>query len=793
MNNDYLPVSEKLSKKTIQLISRRLPRRMSLIRLLGAIGLLLLIFGMAGGHVFALAASDTRMAIATPLEQSADQKYLSSQAMPVAETSQGAAFEPTNYCISCHSADDARLLEPTAWRGGIEREATSLCPAATRIHEELYYTERMLLAIERGLTSLGGENRLTTSSLGATIQSRQAAAVEGYARILDEPITSLDAFESETQTVRYQMGKLYTQINAIADNDKKFWVTLFGALVTLVVLGSLAWGIYNTRQIKSRGGISPTNPAEAPAAFKQLPNFVRRIPLGWIVVLLLIFGLFVLPLFRPVVAEVETPSAEEQAITTVHDTAKRLATAADRADSRAWMFSRIGMAGHSLETEQAEKAGFADATLEIALEATTQSKMNDLALWGESANVREVSVSDPALFETAGLIANQLNSTRSRAWAMALIGSEWAQVDPVRAEQIFAQAVAVTSGAQGFYRDLDLRRIAVEWARLNQERGIETAAQITDPAVKAWGLREIAGADIQQAGDAQLYAMAIEAARQVENPIQRAHALQEIGRLIGDPALFSEARASLEGQTGAALAYALSDLASASGDTALVDQIDPLYPAARVLALLNLGNTQQAWEASLLIDDPYEQGRAQAAIIAAGTKDNDSSNTADFSVLAQEIEIPALRERAMRDVIQMTGDASLVQLMSIAYYRVQALTALGQYPAAWEEAPTLKEPYPLVGLGSAWAKDDPASAAQVLDALKREADKAVVLRILAEATGDAEIFERALGMAQAARVRNDALAPAQASLDLFWIALTPEQAQAALEQAFEITERISIK
>ena len=83
----------------------------------------------------------------------------------------------------------------------------------------------------------------------------------------------------------------------------------------------------------------------------------------------------------------------------------------------------------------------------------------------------------------------------------------------------------------------------------------------------------------------------------------------------------------------------------------------------------------------------------------------------------------------------------------------------------------------------------------MLDKLTREADKAVVLRSLAAASGDADLFERALGMALAARVRGDALSPARASLELAlaFLNTSPTQAKAALTQAYEITERISIK
>ena len=64
------------------------------------------------------------------------------------EASSSPQFESANYCFSCHTAHDDGYLKRPAWRGEIER-GISPCPAAIRLQEELYYTERMLLAIDR--------------------------------------------------------------------------------------------------------------------------------------------------------------------------------------------------------------------------------------------------------------------------------------------------------------------------------------------------------------------------------------------------------------------------------------------------------------------------------------------------------------------------------------------------------------------------------------------------------------------------------------------------------------------
>jgi hypothetical protein len=672
------------------------------------------------------------------------------------QTAQPVEIEPANYCLSCHTAGDPQLADPTAWRGGIERTATNPCPAARRIHEELYYTERLLLAIDRARLAL------VDSSATASIDSRLIAANENYARLLDAPITSLNAFTSEAQNLRFRLGKIYAQLTQLFEAQKRQRVLIWSGVVTLALLAALGWGIYNTRKFTSRS-LSP-----------------RRTGFFWRSVLLVaaVAGLFALPLFRQPLVDVASANVE---ITNTLYAAQRVATVADRTDGRLWMFSRIASAWHPLDPTRAE------TILDAALDAAALSQTNTSALWGEAALAQEVAVGEPALLEKGSLIAGQLNAVRGRLWARRLIAAEWSKVDAQRAEEILDSAAQLALAGDGIYRDLDLRGIAVEWAKLDPLKGIEITRKVTDPAIRAWGLREIAVLTKTPA----LFTEALQAAREIGDPVQRARELAKIGGLSGNRALFTEAASALEGQTGAVLAYALSDLAVAAQDAAYIGRIEPGYPEAQAAAWLGLGETQKAWEAALLIRDPYEQAHAQAQIGAAWAQ----TNPDQAKKYATDISVPVLRQRLMRDVISITGDESLVQLLNITYYRVQALTALQQYQAAWEAAADLKEAYPLVGLGIAWLKSEPSMADAILERLSREADKSAVLNALAAYTGDANTFERALGMALAARVPGDALAPAEASMALGLNFLTSSQAnfQTALEQAYQITERISIK
>jgi hypothetical protein len=661
----------------------------------------------------------------------------------------GETLVPGNYCVSCHLADDTRLTTVTGWKGTIDRELNSPCPAAARIHEELYYTERLLLMIDRATAEVG--------PLPAKTQSRLDGYTQRYSRMLDTPVTSLDAFVSEAQTARYQMNKAYTALNQMAEAEKQRTVLIYAGIVTLIILGSLAWGLYNTRAIKA-GIVS-----------KSWATFWR------VLFVLAVLVFFALPIFRVPVAEVEMTTEEQQEAQTTLDTAQRAADAADRAQARAWMLARVGTAWNELDTEQTQ------SLLDESVMALETAREDEEALWGQSLAVQEVTVGIDVEMEAAGLIAADLNAARARAWGVPLVAVEVSKTDQTRAAELLQSEQETIANQAGLYRDLQLRGLALAWAKVDAPQAVPAAGQINDPSLRAWTFRELAVLTSNSA----LFGDATVAARDIEDPAQRAHALSEIGRISGESALFDEALSALDSLNGVKLAYALSDLAVASGNMSLVEQIDPAYPDARTSALLRMGAYEAAWEAAESITDPYEQARAQAAIAAAWGSEGG----------ATQISISLYRDLALRDVIQKSGNAALVESISSPYYKVGALTALGEYESATRLAADLGDAYPLVELAVKLAESDQEAALALIDEMDREADKAIVLQALAVASQDKELIERAQGMALAARVRGDSLAPVRASLDLAQALWTVDEtnAQAALQQAYEAAERIAIK
>jgi len=670
-------------------------------------------------------------------------------------------FQPGNYCVSCHTPGDERLISMMDWIGAIDHEVISPCPAASRVREQVYYTDRMLLAISRARAGLPG--RVDASQTDA----RVVAARQTYSRLLDTPVESLDAVTSEAQVLRYRLGKSYAWLNVVRDTLKRQFVLIIAVLVTLVLLISFGWGLRNVAQfITTRG---KQGGARFGLSFKV------------ILFIVLVFVLFSLPIFRIPTQQAESASEEEQARQAALDTADRVADATHRALARSWMLGRVGAAWADLNPQSAENA------LVDALTAAGETQLNTDALWGEAQAVQEGTLGSQTAQEKAWLSADRLDAVQSRSWALRLIATEWASVDPARAEEILEAALDLATGRVpgvgpgGIYRDLDVRAIAVAWATLNPEQSVTVAGRVYDPALRAWALREIAPIT----GDSSLYDQAAEAARGVSDPVDRARSLREVAVASGNRALFDEALVALDGVELPSRAYALSDLVVASGDASIAEQIDHAYPDARAVAFCRVGQFDKAWAAAGEIADPFERARAQSAVaVAWGNSD-----------AAQQIPDPTLRDLALRDIAMADHNLALAESIESVYYRVQALTSLGQYQAALEAAEGLSDTYPLRALAVAWAETDPQAALAVVDMMDRETDRAEALRTIAVVTGDDDLFERALGMALAARVRGDALAPAEASLALgrdFELVDTAKAAS-AFDQAYTVTLGISTR
>lgn len=662
------------------------------------------------------------------------------------------AIQPGNYCIGCHSTDDPVLQEAIAWRGGVQMQAAHPCPAVNTIEEQLFYTGRLMQAI-RTL-----REKLPDNSRALALDARFAAGEQSYARLLDMPVTSLDAFISEAQSQRYQMGKIYTGLNDLHEAVVVQRILIWSAVVSAILLGSLAWGYWNTLRLAPGGSL--TRRASNSAWLK----------LG--LLLLLIFVLFALPIFRDFPAPLEVASTEVQEKQATLDESSRAASAAERALGRAWMLSRVSAAWALSDPARSQEI------FDVALQASADAQIDAAALWGDMQSAGEAAAGSAVDQEKAALIAASLQAVRSRAWSVRMMAEDWLPLDAMKGRELLEKAAEIAGGGTGIYRDLDLRAIAISFIAVDQARSLQILEQIEDPFVRAWGYREAAA----KTGDQELLAQAQLAADLVIDAALRSYALVKIAALSQEASVFDEAYRSLDRLGGAGEAYSLARLSAASGDGKWSELIDPVYPAALAWALYQIGDYPAAWQASAQISDPLERADAQAAIAGAW-------GSAEKS---REISIPFYRDRSLRFVIQMSGDVTLAQDLRNSYDRAVVLIAMGAYQEALA-VEGLKESYPLVAAGVAMADTNPAQARSILERLQREADKSVVLNALVKADGDAQLFSQALDFALAARRRGDALAPVVASLELAEAVSPLDLRTQALQQALQAAERIAIK
>lgn len=384
-------------------------------------------------------------------------------AVVLAQPAHAQTMAPGNYCVSCHTAADPALAGLGEWQTRSPQEAP--CPGVKAYREELLYTEQLLAATERAGAAAG--------SRATAAQAKRVDALRtGLGALREAPVTSLDAFVSRAQLLRFQGNKAYAALNDAIDASRGRWVLLFAAAVTLFILGSFAWGLRNILRIgRSAGWLKGWRPGLRTAA-----------------VIVLVFLLLALPLFRVPSAAVLLPTAEEQAVQTALDTTDRVADTADRALARAWMLARIGAAWSELDPVQGA------AALDAALVASGEAQGYADALWGQAQAAQEAAVGSVAAQEEAALLAERLASVRSRAWGLRLIAAEWTAVDPARATEIMAQAQALAAENDSAYGQVDMAAIAVDWTRIDAQRAAAAAAGVADPTLRARAEQMIAAA-----------------------------------------------------------------------------------------------------------------------------------------------------------------------------------------------------------------------------------------------------------------------------------------------------------
>jgi hypothetical protein len=322
------------------------------------------------------------------------------------------------------------------------------------------------------------------------------------------------------------------------------------------------------------------------------------------------------------------------------------------------------------------------------------------------------------------------------------------------------------------------------------------------------------------------YDKAVQAAREVKLHYDRAWALREIARASGNIALLNDALdAANKIENAETRAYALADIAIVWGakDEAkareLVAKIPETYREARVLALGGAGRATtdtnrakefftRALDEAQKIGDAYKTAKLTAAL-AADLARVDVNVALDA---ASKINDVVLRDQAYRDIAIVTNSNDVAAKITTPTFRMQALTALGAkasdktqaakfFQDAFALADKVEDVSVLRDLAIAWAALDARAALGVVDKLEDASDKVAALQVIAlelaktDKKQSAEVFDRAVNLAKAVRVRGESFASARAlaSLGASYAAVDAAKANQAFTAALESAKRVNVK
>jgi hypothetical protein len=555
--------------------------------------------------------------------------------------------------------------------------------------------------------------------------------------------------------------------------------------------------------------------------------------------LLLGVALLMLPLAFGCGSSSDAETEEQDTVAEAMAAATEVADQQERTIAKAWAMAQVATSWAAIDPVAAQQA-VADSVRAAEQAASDGDEQRSVA-----AELREQSATwDPVDWRQAIALAERIERNASRAWVLRAIAGELANVDPAQASSLLATALEIAeANPLPQYQAADKSTVAIELDELDADSALEVAAAIADPAAKARALREMSAllAETDPKLAADILADALEAARQISNPNDRAWALRESAVAPAvDAAQAGELLAEAEEAAGQIddvepQAFALSDLAIAWATLdlgqaeAVLEDISHDYPEASVAALVGIAARisasnsdkagdllEQAYKDSEQVLDTYERAQVVNAVVTGmATLDKERAEE-----IAREIEDPYLQADALRSLALVVAGADADDAVSLAeaiqprFIRVQAMIAVGDTVAAGDaekavsifeqalsEAGELDDTYPLRELASAWAPLDPAKALEIAEKVEDPPDQVqamtdVALAMLATDPEKARVtFETAHETAQSIKSDDDPFAAATALRDMaaVWLSVDEAEAGRLYADAFKLAAAVELE
>ncbi len=349
----------------------------------------------------------------------------------------------------------------------------------------------------------------------------------------------------------------------------------------------------------------------------------------------------------------ETGTADPKVVAAAVSQASKAADTLDNMNLKAFELGKLGMA------MAMQGVPGASDTLDSALKLATQVRAQSNQTY--AAGLRRMSSGwGPKDHEAIDPLVDRITNASTRVWVIRSIAEGIAKLDKAKAIGILNQAAQdAESIPDPKYRDLDLRGVSAALAALDFKAGMDAAAKISDPRIKAWAYMEIGRtAKADGSGDADsAFSAAGDAADAVLN-------MQPTSDLITDSTPPEVKAEVLAKEKGNLMAYSARVLANAA--LALKDS-----DAAKSRMMFST-----AEETASSIPQPYARSYAMSDVAMALA----GANPADANAYAAKIEHNDAKFAAMMKAATAAGNAAdmsgvidVAQSISDPYDRAKAL------------------------------------------------------------------------------------------------------------------------
>ena len=375
-----------------------------------------------------------------------------------------AVAKTAGYCVECHS-QNLGFNGSSQFYSSAQIESRNVfqarlnpCPGVSSLSEETFFIESRLVSLNRMAAALDQEGTVARSW-----RQKVAEGGDSLAQMKMGAENSVSHFSKGATVLRGGLQKVYDQaFLGRAESERRWLIGMSGILLVLLLVFA---------------GIG----------YRKLSGFRKKVLL-----VALITGSFSLSACTQSGSETKQKSLAQERLDQAQMVAARLSASVEDNFHSAVLLAQLAKDWARIEPANGDKAF--QLAWQMALKTREESS--------QAAQIKKVAEQWPTPVDAARQKVNfdavlnlrdELKGIEGRTWALRAIAEEWSQVHPQEGRRALDSATQEAQGIkEGDIRDIELKAIAEAWARIDENRALETARAIQHPFLKSVSLAGIA-------------------------------------------------------------------------------------------------------------------------------------------------------------------------------------------------------------------------------------------------------------------------------------------------------------